>query len=95
MKQSNHHKDITPIDKEWRPHGHWIEYHDNGQIKQKGTYYQSHPYGYHVCYNKDGLIELNSENYWIDGDIPEDTMNNNPNGYCIIWNRRKHYNGRF
>jgi hypothetical protein len=37
--------------------GHWVEYHDNGRLLQKGTYKNGKPDGPWISYHDNGQLE--------------------------------------
>ena len=47
-------KSITPIDEKGRRHGDWVNYHHNGIIEHKGTYYQNKKIGLFETYYRNG-----------------------------------------
>jgi hypothetical protein len=81
----SHPKDIKPRDSEYLRHGHWIEHHASRNIRHKGTYYHGEPYGYHIWYNENVNTSICRYEVGIMMRLPND----NPEGICIIWNKRE------
>jgi len=56
-------KDITPINKDGKPHGYWEYYYANGNLTYKGNFINGQEDGLWEWYHSNG--QLYSKEYYI------------------------------
>jgi antitoxin component YwqK of YwqJK toxin-antitoxin module len=83
-------KDIKSTDEHGQSHGYIEKHYANGRLWYKGAYDHGHVCGYYVEYCRYGKIDNNYTGYYVKGKRAFDKISvDNPEGVCIIWNKRE------
>lgn len=51
-------ENITPHNDKNQPHGKWIYYYSNGQLRFKANYINGKPIGYFMTYSNNGRLDF-------------------------------------
>jgi hypothetical protein len=62
-------------------------YQGTDQLMVKSVWINGSSYGYKIEYHEDGTLNEEFTGYYLDGF--KTTSDNNKEGYCHIWNRKK------
>jgi len=83
-------KDILPRNKESKWHGYCEIYYSDGRLCWRGVWVNGLRCGYIERYDMNGSLNKNHTGCFVNG---EKLSDDNPRGYCYIWNKKEYLIG--